>query len=328
MRWLVVGSPHPDSFAENIVVTLRDMGYEAMAPPWPSPFPRLKNIRGIASEIAGRLGVDVLAPIARWAIKTAREWRPDIVIAPTLQLGDATLLELRRRGACTLVAWWGDTPANMARLGLASSAWDLILFKDRATVKKYRMLGLNAHLMHEAMNPMWHKPMACAVRDHLSVAGNWYGYRQSLVQTIVRRGQSVAMYGPPPPRWSVPEVQMGHTGRYLVKKEKSVAFGEALACLNSFSVAEGDSLNCRAFETAGAGGLQLIEDRPSISGCFDPGTEILPFSGIDELFEYLARARREPNWAASVRAAGAKRALAEHTYRHRLNSILRLAGLV
>jgi spore maturation protein CgeB len=121
---------------------------------------------------------------------------------------------------------------------------------------------------------------------------------------------------------------MGHTGRYLVKKEKSVAFGEALACLNSFSVAEGDSLNCRAFETAGAGGLQLIEDRPSISGCFDPGTEILPFSGIDELFEYLARARREPNWAASVRAAGAKRALAEHTYRHRLNSILRLAGLV
>ena len=49
-------------------------------------------------------------------------------------------------------------------------------------------------------------------------------------------------------------------------------FGEALACLNSFSPAEGDSLNCRAFEVAGAAGLQLIEDRPAIRECFDPGS--------------------------------------------------------
>jgi spore maturation protein CgeB len=212
-------------------------------------------------------------------------------------------------------------------MGLASTAWDLILFKDRATVKKYRTLGLNAQLMHEAMNPIWHRPLATASSEAVAVAGNWYGYRQSLVQAIVRRGQPVTMYGPPPPRWSVPEVRSGYTGRYIVKEEKSRAFGESLGCLNSFSVAEGDSLNCRAFETAGAGGLQFIEDRPSISECFDPGKEILPFSGMDELFEYLARARREPGWAASVRAAGARRALAQHTYRHRLESILRLVGL-
>jgi spore maturation protein CgeB len=195
-------------------------------------------------------------------------------------------------------------------------------------VNKHRLLGLNAHLLHEAMNPQWHRPVSGAANGETAVVGNWYGYRQTLVRALSSRGVDVGLYGTPPPRWSLPEVRQAHLRRYVVREEKSRVFGEALACLNSFQMGEGDSLNCRAFEVAGAGGLQLIEHRPAIAECFEPGKELLPFSTIEELLDDLSRARREPRWADGIRAAGARRALAEHTYRHRIDSIMRMAAVV
>ena len=90
-------------------------------------------------------------------------------------------------------------------------------------------------------------------------AGNYYNYRQALCQMLIERGYSVELYGPPPPRWALSLIQRSHSGKYIVKEEKSRVFGAGLACLNSFNFDEGDSLSCRAFEIAGAGGLQLIE---------------------------------------------------------------------
>jgi spore maturation protein CgeB len=134
----------------------------------------------------------------------------------------------------------------------------------------------------------------------------------------------LSLYGSRPPSWSHPAYRQAHTGKYIVREEKSRIFGEALACLNTFSLSEGDSLNCRAFEIAGAGGLQLIEFRRAIQDCFEPGKEVLTFGTFEELLAHLERARREPAAMKSIREAGARRALAEHTYRHRLEKLLKL----
>jgi spore maturation protein CgeB len=113
-------------------------------------------------------------------------------------------------------------------------------------------------------------------------------------------------------------------GRYIVREEKSRVFGEALACLNTFSLAEGNSLNCRAFEIAGAGGLHVMEARPIVNECFDPGKEVLTFSTFEELIDHLSRAGEAPREMESIRADAARRALSEHTYRHRIERILAL----
>ena len=110
-----------------------------------------------------------------------------------------------------------------------------------------------------------------------------------------------------------------------MRDAKAQVFEGALAALNSTSLAEGDSLNCRAFEICGAGGLQLIEDKPSVATCFDPGAEVLTYATLDDIIVHLERARGDPGWADGVRAAGRARALAHHTYQHRLTRIL--AGL-
>ena len=171
------------------------------------------------------------------------------------------------------------------------------------------------------MNPAWHKPVAEQTNENVVVAGNFYGYRQFLVRELLQRGVKLAFYGGRLPRWVYPEIRRMHAGRYIVREEKSRVFGEAMACLNSTQIIEGNSLNCRAFEVAGAGGLQLMEYKPIISECFEPGKEILMFDSLDELMGHIERARRFPGETKKIREAAARRAHAEHTYKHRLERI-------
>ncbi len=193
--------------------------------------------------------------------------------------------------------------------------------KDPSAVNKLRIIGSNAHLLHEAMNPSWHRPLARQTNDCVAVAGNFYAYRQAVVLRLMTYGVRVSLFGSKPPIWAAASIKKHWTGRYITREEKSQVFGEALACLNTFALAEGNSLNCRAFEIAGAGGLQLMEARPIVSECFEPGTEVLTFTTFDELIALVQRCQRSPAEMQSIRAAAARRALAEHTYRHRLDRI-------
>jgi spore maturation protein CgeB len=259
----------------------------------------------------------------------AKDWIPDIVLALTLAIREEVLAELKRMGTDRCLAWWGDSPANMRRMGLLAEGWDAIYIKDAAAVRKFRAVGLPAALLHEAMNPDWHRPYdrpRGADADAVVVAGNYYGYRQILVDKLAEKNVPLALYGTKPPRWSHRAVRNHFRGRYIVKEEKSRIFSAGLACLNSTSLSEGDSLNCRAFEICGAAGLQLIENKASVQSCFEPEREVLTYDSVGQIIEHVARARREPHWARSVREAGHRRAMSEHTYRHRLVEILSKAG--
>lgn len=311
-----------DSFVDNVASTLREMGHEVTTmPPVSNAF--------LASRpyVAGRLLAQKLLPgrpsvEERWLLKTAAGTRPDVVLALTQALSDDTLSQLKKLGVRARIAWWGDAPANMSGLGLLSDGWDFIFLKDRDTVAKFKRVGLPAALLHEAMNPRWHRPVASRENDEVAIVGTFYGYRQFLTNRLIRAGVSVGLYGSRLPRWVLPEIAARHRGRFVIREEKSRIFGAALACLNSTALNEGNSVNCRAFEIAGAGGLQLLEYRSAIEDCFEPGKELLVFKEFEELLAQIAWAKRDPAGAEAIRQAGARRALAEHTYQRRLDHIL------
>jgi spore maturation protein CgeB len=325
MRVAIAGYESADSFTENVATTLRQMGHEVATTPLARGGRTAARLRKVWAELRERSGRYV-PDYERWLLRTCRAQRVDLVLAMTRSVTEETLRGLRRAGVRHLVAWWGDCPANMRGAGLMVPGWDAVFMKDHDAVDDLRRVGVNAHLLHEAMNPAWHRQVATQANGAIVVAGNWYGMRQALVRRLLQDGHRVDGYGPPLPRWADPAVRPAHLGRYIVKEEKSRIFGEGLACLNSMSLAEGDSLNCRAFEIAGAGGLQLIEHRPVIEQCFEPGKEVLSYRTYEELVEHIAWAKRLPAEAQKVRAAGARRALAEHTYRHRLERMLAVVG--
>jgi spore maturation protein CgeB len=322
LRIIIPNFAAPDSFVDNVATTLREMGHHVLTLPavpnrWlNSPVRRIG--RQVLSAVVPRQAV----PEERWLRKATRRFRPHVVLALTQSLSDDTLATLKRLGVGARVAWWGDTPANMRGMGLLRDGWDYIFLKDRDAVAKFRRVGLNAELLHEAMNPSWHRPIADQAHDRLAVAGSFYGYRQILVLRLMHHAVAVDLYGGRLPRWVAPEIAERHTGRFIVREEKSKVFGAALGCLNSTALSEGNSLNCRAFEIAGAGGLQFLEYRPAVEECFDPGRELLAFHTFEQLLELIQWATRDAAGARAVRRAGAARALAEHTYGHRLTRIL------
>ncbi len=321
IRILIAGYSYEDSLADNVRCALEEMGHEVRTlgdvshasyyAPWRS------NLRA-AMERARKKAID---PDGRRLIRIARSFRPEIVLALTREYTPDVLMDLKRISKPILIMWWGDPAAHTRRLGLVDEHWDLLFLKDAIAAQKTRLIRDDVYLLHEAMNPRWHRPITTQNNQSIVVAGNWYGFRQALANRLMKDGVSMELYGPTPPIWALPAIRRAHSGRYIVREEKSRVFGEALACLNSFQYSEGNTLNQRAFEIAGAAGLQLIEHRPIINEYFEPDKEILIFRTYDELLDLIERARKDPGSMRRIREAGTRRALAEHTYRHRLEVI-------
>lgn len=86
-------------------------------------------------------------------------------------------------------------------------------------------------------------------------------------------------------------------------------------------------LNQRSFEPLACGAVVLNDDVADVPLCFEPGAELLVYRDRDELNALAARLRREPDWGARIAAAGRRRVLAEHSYRHRIHFICQDLGL-
>jgi spore maturation protein CgeB len=84
-------------------------------------------------------------------------------------------------------------------------------------------------------------------------------------------------------------------------------------------------LNQRHFDPYLAATPVVSDDLPDLTRCFDPGTEVLVYRDAEELNELYARLRRDPGFAAAIGERGRRRVLAEHTYAHRLATLLRTA---
>lgn len=321
MRVLIPDFAWTDSITDNVAFTLRKMGHEVLTMPsvsgkiHQSPFWRL------FFEAKEKLSTDFLTGNEKWLLKELDRFKPNLVLALTLTLSESVLFEVKKR-KIHAVAWWGDPPSNLTRQGLLSKFWDFIYFKDPAAVSKFKRVGLNAELLHEAMNPDWHLPISGQKNNRVIVAGNFYDYRNYLVKQLLEQHIDVELYGRRLANWVDKRIKEVHTGKYITRKEKSLIFGQGLACLNSTCMGEGNSMNCRAFEIAGAGGLQIMEFREIIPECFEPGKEILVFDSLDELFERIDFAKKFPKESSEIRLAGHKRAVSEHTYEIRLNYIL------
>jgi spore maturation protein CgeB len=86
----------------------------------------------------------------------------------------------------------------------------------------------------------------------------------------------------------------------------------------------GDYLNPRTFELAGARAFQLVDERSALAASFAPGVELETFRDLDEcrrkIRHYLAR----PDERSAIAEAGQRRALAEHSYLHRMREALRV----
>lgn len=93
-------------------------------------------------------------------------------------------------------------------------------------------------------------------------------------------------------------------------------------------VGDGDFVNPRTFELAACGAFQVVDRRALLPELFAEG-ELALFSDMSELVQAIEFYRASPEARAEVAGRGRARVLAEHTYAHRMQTLLqRAAGLM
>jgi spore maturation protein CgeB len=329
MKVFVTGPDVADSFTHNVAHTFREMGHDVLTDPGLAFGMQQSSLRRGVEEVLARAS-------RRWRlrreariVRLAAEFKPDLTVMCTMTFEPETVERVRRLSGSPVVCWYGDSPANVLRQHVVSGEYDAVFAKDTDFVRALRsMLGLEAHHLPEACNPAWHRPVSEREGSELVVAGTLYGYRSALVERLLRAGERVLLYGPAPGRWVPAPVRTAHTGEFLDHTNKARVFGAALACISSFALSEGqNSVNCRIFETCACGGLLLSEEREAIEPYFERDREYLAYASFEECLDQLRRLRQDYAEARRIRERAAKRAHAEHTYRHRLDRMLEVLEL-
>jgi spore maturation protein CgeB len=83
----------------------------------------------------------------------------------------------------------------------------------------------------------------------------------------------------------------------------------------------------REFEAPMAGALYCTGYVDELTHFFEPGREIITYRSEEELLSQVRRLLDHPAEAERIRRAGLRRALAEHTYHHRFETLFRTVGL-
>jgi spore maturation protein CgeB len=321
-RILVMGSERGDFFAHNVAYTLRKMNFEVFSDP---------RLGSSAAQAALVRRVDTLLGMgSKWwsqmhdrrSIELVNQCRPDLVIVCTRTYEPETVQAWRRTGALA-ICWYGDAPANIPKGHITSDEYDAVFVKDERFARDLRLvLKLPAYFLPEACNPDWHKPSGMQVGQHLTFAGTMYGYRNRVAELLMQDGYDLRCYGPAPSAWTSAIIKKSHTGQFLDHTSKAKIFESSLACINTFAPAERDALNCRIFETCGSGGLLITENKSVLADFFEPDAEILTFASYDELSMQIEKAQSDPSLSERIRRRGYLRAHSEHSYEHRLQTML------
>lgn len=281
-----------------------------------------------AERVGLRGAVRMRRDLTAEAARAVRESRPDIVLVVKGDaLGEEFWDAVDRSGARRCL-WLYDELSRMdyscetlTRVGAAGSY-------SRSDVTTLSSLGLRTDyvpLAYEDREPVG--PNEWATVDEVTFAGARYPNRERLLRELTLKQVPVRAYGRDWSGHPLDRVRTWRVGTPAVPGAREVELVEAhrvmarsVATLNIHGSTVTDGFTMRTFEASGAGALQLI-DREDVDVFYEPGTEVLLFQGADEIADLYARSRRDVGWARSIREAGRRRTLAEHTFVHRIRRL-------
>jgi spore maturation protein CgeB len=81
-------------------------------------------------------------------------------------------------------------------------------------------------------------------------------------------------------------------------------------------------VNTRTFELAASGACQVVDLKDELPALFKPGEEIVGYRDLAELRRQLEYFLAHPDEARAIGQNALRRALREHTVRHRIEEIL------
>jgi spore maturation protein CgeB len=328
---ILVVSPAFHGYWAAIAAALEHLGHEVVAHRYDSGGGVLATGRNaLAHRLpAHRFSASAERLITDRAVAALGRARPTaVLVVKGDRLGDGWWEAVHASGA-RVVVWLYDELCRMRYTMEKLRGVGSTVSYSRRDVEILRGAGIDAGFVpdgFDSLTPFTARPSAA-----VTFIGARYPERERILRLMAGSGYPVAAYGR---EWSRHPWDVVRTGRFrsagltthrdLSRADYYGVMAGGLATLNVHGSGH-DGLSMRTFEAPGVGALSLV-DRPDVAEHYEVGRETLVFTSDDELLDHLGRARREPAWAASVREAGRRRTLAEHTLVHRMAEVVRRWG--
>lgn len=244
--------------------------------------------------------------------------RPDVVLVFKGATVTPDLIDQLRAGSrARWYNWFPDSPHLLDLSLRIGAAYDRIYIFDTSMAERHRALGRDARYLAEGCEPAFHRPLPDPAWRRVPIAfvGTNEPSRARALDAVVDLGLTV--WGP------------GWPGGPLYGDDFVRAFSNADVALNVHQFfgepadrgRYGTGANRRVFELAAIGTVQLVDAKTDIARNFVEDREVVLFRSTEEL---TARARAlldDPAGRATIAAAARRRALAEHTWEHRLTEM-------
>lgn len=146
-----------------------------------------------------------------------------------------------------------------------------------------------------------------------------YGQDWTFIDRQLAFMQKVGQY------FNLPIIRSLQRPKLQLEDERKI-YSSTKVCINiheAYQKKYGD-INERTFKILCAGGLQVIDNVPTLSKYFENGKQIIITSTKNEWFEKIAYFISHPDEARQIGEEGRKQVLKKHTYHHRVEQLLKI----
>ena len=255
-------------------------------------------------------------------------WKPAVVLV--IKGGPITAGLIRRVKArldTRFVNFFPDNPLWMIPFECIE-AYDVFFTKERYAMASLQKVGLrNLHYLPMYCVPSLHHPVTLTAEDvgrfgsPVSFVGSRYDYRERFVRELA--AYPLRLWGQGWSRSTDPVIRRMVAGGPVYGRDKLSVYAASTLSLNHHHpMNDIVGVNTRAFELAAAGACQLVDAKEDVAHLFKPGEEVLTYRDLGELRRHIDHFLARPDEARAIGANARRRALAEHTLRHRLDAML------
>ena len=230
---------------------------------------------------------------------------------------------LRQRFGARWVNWFPDDPHELAVSSRLSPAYDAFFTHDSSSLERHRGAGARAYYLAFGCDPNYLRPLDAGAGGRWRAPLVFVGSRDPVREQVVRElaDLGIGTWGPGWPGGPV-------YGDDFVRALAGAAVG---LNIHQHFGAKGDpahygtGANMRVFELAAVGTPQLSDAKGDIARHFTADREIVLYRSVGELRDRARALLADEALRRSLAAAARARALAEHTWAHRIEELLSVA---
>lgn len=342
MRILIVGPQWVGQWTESVFHAFSERGHTAQVFYYTSPHVEKISL-GLKRRVE-RFNLQLANWLTdygkRWEqtmnvrlIATARAMRPELILVLKGEKLKPETLAALRQTTRHLATWWLDDPLTSLLSQETIQLYDAVFIFDRSHFASLAQAGASqVFFLPCACDAQVFRPMRLAATDQtryrcdVAFVAVYYPVRGRVVQHLA--GLDVAIWGA---HWDDSDAQRilkclgSNTWRSKFADHSTAVriYNAATICLNvHHTQTHWGGLNMRTFEVAACGGFLLTDRVVGMEELFVPGEEIAYYESLDQVRSQVDYYLAHPAERGQIAQRGRERILRQHTYAHRIETII------